>query len=294
MEATKRAKEQKEKSDWKYRISQGLEVSDDEDELTLTARAVKNTDGASDGASKGSGKRGRDVDDDIGEEGWNEDEEEEVVNKKGKKKVTESVKQVSDAAEDNKGKRTKHLNLRERKREARKVLKLAKDEEDTFMYGQAQTGSASGHQEKKSKGRNGDPTFGEVADAPPTITLKRKSGGKGAKPVPIGESGHKIVAGKIAGPGNRQAQIFKDLMQTATTQKGGGKGGGGCAKASEGVGLKRVEELKALREQVITEYRQMKGRPLNNGRSAALAVDPSRLFSAIVGAVTIRRDAGRK
>ena len=130
-----------------------------------------------------------------------------------------------------------------------------------------------------------------VADAPPTITLKRKSGGKGAKPVPVAESGHKIAGGK--GAGNRQAQIFKDLMQTA--QRKGSSAGKQVANAA-GVGLRRQAEMKALREQVIAEYRQMRGRPMNNGRSASLAVDPSRLFSATgaVGAATIRRDAGKK
>ena len=166
--------------------------------------------------------------------------------------------------------------MRERKSAARKAMKAMKDEDESFIFGKTS-------EARVEKSRGGDVSFGEVADAPPTITLKRKSGGKGAKPVPVAESGHKIAGSK--GAGNRQAQIFQSLMRKSA------KDGGG-QKAPPGVGLRRVAEMTALREQVISGYRQMKGRPSNNGRSASLATDPSRLFSAVGGA-TIRRDAGK-
>ena len=47
-----------------------------------------------------------------------------------------------------------------------------------------------------------------------------------------------------------------------------------------------------LRTQAISEYRKMKGRPMNNGRNTSLATDPTRLFSSVGGA-DVRRDAGR-
>ena len=124
-----------------------------------------------------------------------------------------------------------------------------------------------------------------VADAPPTITLKRKSGGKGAKHVPVAESGHKIAGGK--GAGNRQAEIFASLMKNAA--RGGEKKNSGPGPVG---GLRRAAEMDSLRERAIAEYRKMKGRPMNNGRSADLATDPSRLFTAVGGA-NVRRDAGR-
>ena len=320
MEATKRAKDQQQRRDRQYRVSQGLEVSDDEDEAAPSVAAAaaaqqqqqqKKKDGAARG-SKGDAKEksavvrdnsavegdgsGDDNDGpgstwlrpDLGDGGRSDEEREDDKDdkgrvKKGKKGGKSGGGKQGDGDDETNGKR-KYMSLRERKREARKMAKTAKEEGDVFVYGQT-----SGKQEKS---RGGEPSFGEVADAPPTITLKRKSGGKGAKNVPVAESGHKIAGGK--GAGNRQAQIFKDLMQTAQGKKSGGASKNAPALAV--VGLRRVAEMKALREQVIADYRQMRGRPMNNGRSASLAVDPSRLFSANanVGAATIRRDAGKK
>ena len=303
MEATKRAKEQQKRRDRQYRISQGLEVSEDEDEGmpsrehfagasgskgdTEENPAVDDKAGEVDGSS-GYDKDGQgpnwllpDTGDGMSDEDVEDDRDDKSSGKKGKKVLRSGgSKQCND--EDETGGKRKYMSLRERKREARKMAKVAKEEGEAFMYGQA-----SGKQEKL---RGGEPSFGEVADAPPTITLKRKSGGKSAKLVPVAESGHKIAGGK--GAGNRQAQIFKNLMQTA---QGKGSSAGKKSANTPGVGLRREAEMKALREQVIAEYRQMRGKPMNNGRSAALAVDPSRLFSAnaTVGAATIRRDAGK-
>lgn len=305
MEATKRAKEQQKRRDRQYRVSQGLEISEDEDEGMPSRQHLAAASG-----SKGDTEENPAVDDKAGEvdessgddkdgqgpnwllpdtgDGMSDEEDEadrddKSRGKKGKKGSKSGASKQSDDLDENGGKRKKYMSLRERKREARKMAKVAKEEGETFMHGQA-----SGRHEKS---RCGEPSFGEVADAPPTITLKRKSGGKGAKAVPVAESGHKIAGGK--GAGNRQAQIFKNLLQTAQ-----GKGWNASIKPANtpGVGLRREAEMKALREQVIAEYRQMRGRPMNNGRSAALAVDPSRLFSAsaTVGAATIRRDAGKK
>lgn len=303
MEATKRAKEQQQRRERQYRISQGLEVSDDEE----TPFSQKQKFAATGGSKGDTGEKpavardkastegdGLEDDDDGPRSTWlrpdtgdrandreDEDARDDTRATKGKKGAKSGGKQGDDEDENN-GKR-KYTSLRERKREARKMAKTAKEEGDVFMHGRS-----SGKQEKS---RGGDPSFGEVTDAPPTITLKRKSGGKGAKPVPVAESGHKIAGGK--GAGNRQAQIFKDLMQNAQGKGSSKSSAEKNAAAAAGVGLRRVAEMKALREQVIVEYRQMRGRPMNNGRSASLAVDPSRLFSATVGAATIRRDAGK-
>lgn len=303
MEATKKAKGQQQRRERQYRISQGLEVSDDEETPSSQKQKFAATSGSKGDTeekpavalNKASTEGDRLVDDDDGpgstwlrpdmgdgaNDGEDEDARDDTRATKGKKGAKSGGKQGDDEDENN-GKR-KYTSLRERKREARKMAKTAKEEDDVFIYGQS-----SGKQEKS---RGGDPAFGEVADAPPTITLKRKSGGKGAKSVPVAESGHKIAGGK--GAGNRQAQIFKDLMQSAQGQGSSKSVAEKSAVAAAGIGLRRVEEMKALREQVIVEYRQMRGRPMSNGRSASLAVDPSRLFSATVGAATIRRDAGK-
>lgn len=130
------------------------------------------------------------------------------------------------------------------------------------------------------------PAFGDVAEAPPTITLKRKSGGKGAKTVPIEQSGHKIATSKT---GNRHAKIFKNLLQAA-------EGSSARAKSKQtSMGERQVADMEFIRNQVISDYRALRGRPQNNGRSLSLATDPTRLFSAATSATAdkIRRDAGK-
>jgi hypothetical protein len=318
MEATKKAKEQQAKRDKQHRKSQGLDVSDDEEEETPQQQQKeqlkqKHADAAAAAGSKGDGAgekpdktsaegngSGDDDDDDKPGGTWlrpdlgnGSDDEEEEDNKKGKKGKKGANSGGGKQGDDEDGGKRKYQSLRERKSEARKMAKAAKDEGDVFMYGE-------GFERQEKSGRV-DPSFGETADAPPSITLKRKSGGKGAKSVPVVESGHKIAGHK--GAGNRQSQIFKNLMRTAQAGKGAGasksRGAGGknATAAGAGIGgLRRAAELKALREQVIAGYREMRGRPTNNGRSAALGADPSRLFSATAGpgAATIRRDAGKK
>jgi hypothetical protein len=102
----------------------------------------------------------------------------------------------------------------------------------------------------------------------------------------VAESGHKIAGSK--GAGNRQAQIFANLMAGASDKKGAAARG----RAAPAGGLRRAAEIEALRTQAISEYRKMKGRPMNNGRNTSLATDPTRLFSSVGGA-DVRRDAGR-
>ena len=104
--------------------------------------------------------------------------------------------------------------------------------------------------------------------------------------MPVAESGHKIAGSK--GAGNRQAKIFANLMASASESAGTAA----KARAAPAVGLRRAAEIEALREQAISEYRKMKGRPMNNGRNSSLAADPTRLFSSVGGA-NVRRDAGR-
>ena len=277
MEATRRAKEQAARRERQYNKSQGIDVSDDEVDDPLvnapdvgTGAKAKSKNDAENESDKDTG------DDDAltwlrpdvgGEEEPDELDAAAELRKKRKKRAGD---------EDGANVKKKYQSLRERKSAARKAMKAMKDEDESFIFGKTS-------EARVEKSRGGDVSFWEVADAPPTITLKRKSGGKGAKPVPVAESGHKIAGSK--GAGNRQAQIFQSLMRKSA------KDGGG-QKAPPGVGLRRVAEMTALREQVISGYRQMKGRPSNNGRSASLATDPSRLFSAVGGA-TIRRDAGK-
>lgn len=286
MEATKRAKEQQERRERQHRIAKGLEVSDDDDAddrrpaHTGNAKEVDQKPGRVENIESDEEKEEEEHTwlrpdlDDGGVDEEDDDEHDEKPTKKGKKGEKSTR---GDDDEDGVPRKRKYMSLRERKREARKAAKLAKEEDEAFI---GQTSEA------RDRSRGGEPSFGEIADAPPTITLKRKSGGKGAKSVPVAESGHKIAGNK--GAGNRQAEIFKSLMQNA---RGDGKAAGGKSVAP-GVGLRRVAEMQALREQAISEYRKMKGRPMNNGRSANLAADPTRLFSTVGGA-TIRRDAGK-
>ena len=180
---------------------------------------------------------------------------------------------AADAAEAERKKKKKHLSLRERKKKERAFLRAQKEEEEEFLRG---TGESV--------------RFGEVAEAPPTITLKRKSGGKGEKEVPIEQSGHKIVEiaeNKSGGKSNRQSKIFADLMASAQ---------GASEKKKQKVasqGLRRQAELAELRAQVIADYRSMKGRPMNNGRNEKLANNPVKLFAmgtSIVSPAQLRND----
>ena len=90
---------------------------------------------------------------------------------------------------------------------------------------------------------------------------------------------------------SRVSEILAQL-QAAVEEGNGGEVAQPLVSAAPGVGLRRVAEIQALREQAISEYRKIKRRPMNNGRSANLAADPTRLFSTVGGA-TIRRDAGK-
>lgn len=286
MEATRRAKEQQERRDKRDRIARGVEVSDEEEEERgdkPQAKKSKNPTHHGDDSSNGES----DTDDenthtwlrpDQGDDGagvaedvaFEEASHKKKVKKKKEPAAVENTRVEDDESEGKKGKR-KYKSLRERKSEARKAAKLAKEEEEVFMGTVALRCDA---------GRAGEPLFGDVADAPPTITLKRKSGGKGAKSVPVAESGHKIAGSK--GAGNRQAQIFANLM--AGAKSGKNKNSSGKQSDAPVVGLRRAAEMQALREQAISEYRKMKGRSSNNGRSTSLASDPTKLFSSVGGA----------
>ena len=179
----------------------------------------------------------------------------------GNAKLREMDEQAAAAAAtENTKKKKKYLSLRERKRKERAALRAQKEEESAFING---TGTTA--------------RFGEVAEAPPTITLKRKSGGKGEKAVPIELSGHKIVeiaAENQSGKSNRQSKIFADLLSAAKASSGKSK------KKLENQGLKRQAELAQLRAQIITDYRSMRGRPMNNGRNEKLASNPTKLFAS--------------
>lgn len=289
MEATNRTKKQQAKREKQRLISQGLEVSDDEQDLVFTGLESLSADIAAEKARVEAGKAAGSSDEDEDEDlhtgpdkgdGEIQQDEDELDNVKKRKRKLDSAAEEDDE-EDGKKMKRKYMSLRERKREARKAAKLAKLEDEAFMHG--------GKAAKVERSRGGEAGFGEIADAPPTITLKRKGGGKGSTTVPVAESGHKLAGGKA---GNRQAQIFQDLMKTAQGKDSGKKAKKG---STAGVGLRRVAEIQALREQVIADYRQMRGKPQNNGRSATLASNPSRLFASMssVGGATIRRDAGR-
>ena len=297
MEATRRAKEQRDRRDRRARVARGLEGSDDERGDDDAAERKKGDERETRDDSGGAGES--DTDDetthtwlrpDQGDGGAGVADDvafEEAAHSKKKQPKQKKSAVVADAAaakdadaeddaEGRKGKR-KYKSLRERKSEARKAAKAAREEGDAFI------GVVS---DARDGGRAGAPSFGEVADAPPTITLKRKSGGKGAKAVPVAESGHTIAGSK--GAGNRQAQIFANLMAGASDKKGAAAKG----RAAPAGGLRRAAEIEALRTQAISEYRKMKGRPMNNGRNTSLATDPTRLFSSVGGA-DVRRDAGR-
>jgi len=178
----------------------------------------------------------------------------------GNAKLRELDEKAAAEATENTKKKKKYLSLRERKRKERAALRAQKEEESEFING---TGT--------------NVRFGEVAEAPPTITLKRKSGGKGEKAVPIELSGHKIVeiaAENQSGKSNRQSKIFADLLSAAKASSGKSK------KKLENQGLKRQAELAQLRAQIITDYRSMRGRPMNNGRNEKLASNPTKLFAS--------------
>ena len=300
MEATRRAKEMRDRRDERARVARGSEGSDDKcgDEGGDVAAAERNKDGERGTRDDAAAGGESDTDDEATHTWLRPDQgdggagvaddvafEEAAHKKQPKKKKTDAVaadaknaKDVDgeDDAEGRKGKR-KYKSLRERKSEARKAAKAAREEEDAFI------GVVSG---ARTGDRADPPSFGETADAPPTITLKRKSGGKGAKAVPVAESGHKIAGSK--GTGNRQARIFANLMASASDSAGTAAEG----RVAPAVGLRRAAEIEALRERAISEYRKMRGRPMNNGRNSSLASDPSRLFSS-VGGVNVRKDAGR-
>ena len=55
---------------------------------------------------------------------------------------------------------------------------------------------------------------------------------------------------------------------------------GKSKKKLENQGLKRQAELAQLRAQIITDYRSMRGRPMNNGRNEKLASNPTKLFAS--------------
>ncbi|CAL54982.1 unnamed product [Ostreococcus tauri] len=192
------------------------------------------------------------------------------------KAMDEAAAAAAAEAEASRKKKKKHLSLRERKKRERAMLRAQKEEEDEFL------------------GRTGTSVrFGDVAEAPPTITLKRKSGGKGEKAVPIEQSGHKIVEiaeNQSGGKSNRQSKIFADLMASAQEATVKNKKQNDTGE----VGLRRKHELAQLRAQVIADYRSMKGRPMHNGRSEKLASNPVKLFggmgTAIVSPAQLRRD----
>ena len=296
MEATRRAKEMRDRRDERARVARGSEGSDDERGDVAAAERIKGDERETRDDAAGGGQS--DTDDetthtwlrpDQGDGGAGVADDiafEEAAHKKQPKKTRTDAVADADAAKDadgeddavgRKGKR-KYKSLRERKSEARKAAKAAREEGDAFIGVATETA--------RDGNRAGALSFGETADAPPTITLKRKSGGKGAKAVPVAESGHKIAGSK--GAGNRQAKIFANLMASASESAGTAA----KARAAPAVGLRRAAEIEALREQAISEYRKMKGRPMNNGRNSSLAADPTRLFSSVGGA-NVRRDAGR-
>lgn len=296
MEATRRAREQQDRRDKRDRIARGEEDEGEDDDGDGAARNDKrdkhkndkpnkshndSDDGESDSDDEKThtwlhpdkGDHGAGVADDVAFE--------EAAHKKKVRKKKEPEPAAGERVEEEDGDartgKRKHKSLRERKSEARKAAKAAKEEEDQFMGTVVETRDA---------GRAGDASFGQVADAPPTITLKRKSGGKGAKSVPVSESGHKIAGSK--GAGNRQAQIFANLMAGAG-KKSGAKTGKNQAGELPMVGLRRAAEMQALREQAISEYRKMKNRPAHNGRSSSLGSDPTKLFRS-VGDADLGRD----
>lgn len=79
------------------------------------------------------------------------------------------------------------------------------------------------------------PAFGEVADRPPDLTLKRKGGGKAAD------------TGRLK---RIMEEQMKRVQHTAELQD------------------KAREQRELQRQELIQQYRKMKGRPMHNGRAA--------------------------
>ena len=78
----------------------------------------------------------------------------------------------------------------------------------------------------------------------------------------------------ILSPVISTSKIFADLLSAAKASSGKSK------KKLENQGLKRQAELTQLRAQIITDYRAMRGRPMNNGRNEKLASNPTKLFAS--------------
>ncbi len=142
-----------------------------------------------------------------------------------------------------KAKKTKYKSLRERKKEKRAQARIQKEEKDEFLGIVKEL-----------------PKFGEVAEAPPQITIKRKGGG--------------AKVDMNGGAGNRQSKIFADLMSKANSNKKKRK-----TTSHQGpiIGLKKQHDLAVLREDLIAKYREMRNRPSTNGRGTSLGVkEPKR------------------
>ena len=127
----------------------------------------------------------------------------EKQHKKQPKKKNEGAVADADAAEGRRrrgrrrktqGKR-KYKSLRERKSEAQSC------ESRAGRGGRVHRRGSGPRDEPRPTRRHGGTRTLAADDH-----AKRKSGGKGAKAVPVAESGHKIAGSK--GAGNRQAQIF--------------------------------------------------------------------------------------
>ncbi len=142
-----------------------------------------------------------------------------------------------------KAKKTKYKSLRERKKEKRAQARIQKEEKDEFLGIVKEL-----------------PKFGEVAEAPPQITIKRKGGG--------------AKVDMNGGAGNRQSKIFADLMSKANSNKKKRK-----TTSHQGpiIGLKKQHDLAVLREDLIAKYREMRNRTSTNGRCTSLGVkEPKR------------------
>ena len=141
-----------------------------------------------------------------------------------------------------KAKKTKYKSLRERKKEKRAQARIQKEEKDEFLGIVKEL-----------------PKFGEVAEAPPQITIKRKGGG--------------AKVDMNGGAGNRQSKIFADLMSKANYNKKKRK----MSHQGPIIGLKKQHDLAVLREDLIAKYREMRNRPSTNGRVTSLGVkEPKR------------------
>ena len=141
-----------------------------------------------------------------------------------------------------KAKKTKYKSLHERKKEKRAQARIQKEEKDEFLGIVKEL-----------------PKFGEVAEAPPQITIKRKGGG--------------AKVDMNGGAGNRQSKIFADLMSKANYNKKKRK----MSHQGPIIGLKKQHDLAVLREDLIAKYREMRNRPSTNGRVTSLGVkEPKR------------------